>query len=73
MVLLVAHALLWIHRDEMGPHRAIGQLILDIALAPAEHDGLEPPMHLLEIAVADGTAALVELVKIPNWVSLSLT
>ena len=63
-ILLVAQALLGLHGDEMGRDRAIGQLILDVALAAAEHDGLEPPMHSLEIAVADGAAALVELVEI---------
>jgi hypothetical protein len=43
---------------------AARELPLDVVLAAAQEDGGEPPVELVEVPVAGGPAALVELVEL---------
>ena len=59
----VAGDLLAFQGDEELFVRAARELPLDVVLAAAQEDGREPPVELVEVAVAGGLAALVELVE----------
>ena len=62
--LVVAQALLVGHADQVVRDGAAGQFGLHVALAPAEHHRLQPAHQLVEVLVADRTAAFVKVVKI---------
>ncbi len=64
LVFGVAGDLLVFQRDEEVLVRAAGELPLDVLLAAAQQDGREPAVELAEVPVADGPAALVELVEL---------
>ena len=44
--------------------RAIRQLVLHVALPPAQHDAGEAPVHLIQILVTFRTSVLVEVVEV---------
>ena len=43
---------------------ALGQLGLDVRFAPAQQEGADAVVQLVEVAVADGPAPLVEFVEV---------
>ena len=51
------------HRHEVVVVDPLGQLGLDLILAAAQQEGTDASLQLVEVAVADGAAALVELVE----------
>jgi len=57
--------LLGVHGHEVVLVRAAGELPFDLALAPPQQEGGEPPVEVVQVLVAHGPAAVVELVVVP--------
>ena len=52
------------HADQVVVDSATTQFRLDVALATAEHDRLQPAHQMVEVLVPDWTAAVVEIVEV---------
>ena len=62
LVVVVFALLLGAERDEVVAVGALGQFGFHVGFAPAEHVGLDALVELVEVAVAGGAAAVVQVV-----------
>ena len=63
-ILVIAERLFFVHGHKIGVHRAAWKLILYFLFTTAQHDGLQPFKHPIEVLVAHSTSFLVQLVKL---------